>query len=335
MIAAMPRGPWVIVIAIAVGILPSPAWSTPSARLTYVRGPGAERCPDEGELRRAVAARLGYDPFFPWASATVVAEIARRPRGFHGHVKILDEHGLVRGERALDATSEDCGDTMRALALAISIAVDDLATEPVPPPPAETPAQVEAPREPPPPTQAPPPEEARAPTPPPSAARKEVSFAAWMAPIASLGVAPAATLGAHLDAELRYRRLSIGLEARADLPASASTDVGGRVRTEVVLGSLVPCVREPAPLFVCGVLAVGSFSESGVDVAAPRSKSAVYAATGVRLGVELALRGSFFFVAHADGLVTLLRHTVQLDQTDVYTLSPVAASLGLGLGTRF
>jgi hypothetical protein len=75
------------------------AWASPSAKLTYARSSGAERCPDEADLRKAVAARLGYHPFFPSASTTVVAEITRAGRGFHGHVKILDEDGVVRGER--------------------------------------------------------------------------------------------------------------------------------------------------------------------------------------------------------------------------------------------
>jgi hypothetical protein len=32
-------------------------------------------CPDEPALRKAVAARVGYDPFFPWAEQTVVVQI--------------------------------------------------------------------------------------------------------------------------------------------------------------------------------------------------------------------------------------------------------------------
>src|SRR5258706_10864334 len=35
----------------------------PRVRLEYARRAGAERCPDEDQVRRAVVARLGYDPF--------------------------------------------------------------------------------------------------------------------------------------------------------------------------------------------------------------------------------------------------------------------------------
>src|SRR6188768_3765956 len=41
----------------------SQVWAFPSARLEYTREVGAESCPDEAALRRAVADRLGYDPF--------------------------------------------------------------------------------------------------------------------------------------------------------------------------------------------------------------------------------------------------------------------------------
>jgi hypothetical protein len=330
-------------LVFAVGsAIPARAWSSPTARLTYIRNSGAERCPDEGELRKAVATRLGYDPFFPWARATVVAEVARRARGFHGHVTILDEHGLALGERSLDATSESCDDMVRALALAISIAIDDLASElapPPPPPPSGAQPSIPTPPSPKAPAEAdassPRPAVDRAPPPRPARSGERVSWAGWVAPIASFGVAPTGTLGLHLDAELRHGSFSLGLEGRVDLPSSTSAAVGGRVRTQVVLGAVVPCLREPSPLFVCGLLVAGAFSASGVDVAAPQSRSALYAAPGLRLGIELPLSQSLFFIGHADGLVALLRHTVELDQTAVFTLPPAALSMGFGAGARF
>jgi hypothetical protein len=55
----------------ALAVLSASRWAyaTPSARLVYSRGHGAESCPDEHALREAVAARVGYDPFFPRWSA--------------------------------------------------------------------------------------------------------------------------------------------------------------------------------------------------------------------------------------------------------------------------
>ena len=48
-----------------------------TAVLTYTRGAGAEACPDEPAVRRAVMDRLGYDPFRPEAAVAVTASIAR------------------------------------------------------------------------------------------------------------------------------------------------------------------------------------------------------------------------------------------------------------------
>jgi hypothetical protein len=56
------------------------ASETASARLVYVRGPGAEDCPGEQAIRAAVGARLGYDPFLAWARDTMFVEIQRRRR---------------------------------------------------------------------------------------------------------------------------------------------------------------------------------------------------------------------------------------------------------------
>jgi hypothetical protein len=70
------------VLLLAGALTASSARAAPTSRLTYVRGPGAEKCPDEAELRRAVAERLGYDPFFPAANRTIVAEITRTQGGY-------------------------------------------------------------------------------------------------------------------------------------------------------------------------------------------------------------------------------------------------------------
>jgi len=121
------------------------ARASPSAKLTYVRGLGAEKCPDEAALRKEVAARLGFDVFFPWARRTVVAEITKGPRGFRARLQILGEDGVVLGVRSIDATSDSCTDVAHALALAMSIAVDDFGLDDVPPPTPPPPSPEEPP----------------------------------------------------------------------------------------------------------------------------------------------------------------------------------------------
>jgi len=312
------------------------ASATPSAKLTYSRGPGAETCPDESELRKAVAARLGYDPFFPWANKTIEAAITRGKRGFHGEVKVLDADGLVRGARALDATSHDCSDMVRALALAISIALDDLGVEapaalvePAPAPPDTTPAA----SSPSPPSSAPSPDRPPPEAPPPE--RRVIAVSLWLGPDLSFGTAPDPALGLQIDLRLRYGLGSLDLEARADLPASGGTSAQGQVSTYLVVGSLVPCVHWPAPVFACAVVTTGGFQESGVNLAVPRTASAPYLAAGARVGIEIPLSSHYFLLAHADALGVFLRHAVQIDGMNAFSLPALAGQVGLGAGVTF
>src|SRR5688500_17870579 len=71
----------------------------PTSRLTYARGAGAEGCPEELTVRQAVAARLGYDPFFAAADKTIVARILRNREELRATVELVDDRGMVRGVR--------------------------------------------------------------------------------------------------------------------------------------------------------------------------------------------------------------------------------------------
>jgi hypothetical protein len=319
--------------AVAVGLgAARVADASPSAKLTYLRGAGAEGCPDEAALRRAVAARLGYDVFFPWARRTVVAEIARGPRGFHARLQVVGEDGLVLGTRSLDATSQSCEEVTRALALAISIAVDDFGLDDAPPtppaiepPPPSSAPTVPSPVEPPPPA----PAAIPAPTPPSTPPH----FAVALSPIVSLLVAPGPSVGLEGSFEVRVSQaFSAGVELRADLPAK---DSHGQVETHLSTVSLVPCLRAPRPLFVCVVASVGDFHESGVGVSNPQAHDAAFASVGPRVGVELPLGGRFFLRTHVEGAFVLLRHEVDLNGGPAFDLPVFAPSVGVGGGVLF
>jgi hypothetical protein len=335
-------------VAIAFGLLLSAktARAAPSAKLTYSRGPGAEICPDEGELRKAVAARLGYDPFFPWATKTIEASVTRGKKGFHGEVKVIDAAGMVRGARALDATSQDCTDIVRALALAISIALDDLgvdtpnvaSTNVLEPLPAPSPATLPGPEKPPSPSDAlakPAPDSpapVAAPSSPGSHSRLEPGL--WVAPGVSFGTAPSTAVGLQIDVRLRYALFSADAELHADLPASGG-NTADLVRTYLVVGSLVPCVHWPGPLFGCAVLSAGTFQETGINLAVPRSEGAPYLAAGARIGVEIPVFTRYFLVAHGDALGVVVRHVVQVDGHTAFSLPGLVGQLAVGGGVYF
>src|ERR1700733_6884198 len=147
-----------LVLAVVVSWAPA-AVASPSARLVYVREQGAESCPDEDAVRSAVAARLGYDPFFPTAPSTMFVEISRANRVFRAHIKLVDAANDVRGVRELKHAGPRCEDMIDMAALSMSVAIDpdSMIRGPAPPAPDARPATA-----PPPPTPAEPPPPARA-----------------------------------------------------------------------------------------------------------------------------------------------------------------------------
>ncbi|MGH7434358.1 MAG: hypothetical protein ACRENE_01645, partial [Polyangiaceae bacterium] len=107
-------------MALAFLAVASPAGAAASARLVYVRGPGAEQCPGEPAVRAAVSVRLGYDPFFAWAHDTLFAEITRTEGTFHVELKLVDDSNMLRGARQIAMAGSDCSAAIDAAGLTIS-----------------------------------------------------------------------------------------------------------------------------------------------------------------------------------------------------------------------
>ncbi len=163
------------------------------ARLVYSRSPEAASCPDEDALRRTVAARVGYDSFFPWAKRTVLATVSRRDGAFVARVDLVDEQGIRHGGHEL-RTDGACGELLDPVALAVAIAIDPklLLARPVA-------------------ADAPPPRPAFA-----FAFETSLGVAGW------LGVTPAPSFGPTLHLAWTWRRLSLGLEGFVGTPSSTT-----------------------------------------------------------------------------------------------------------------
>lgn len=100
------RGGALLVVLSALAWTPRAA-AFPSTRSVYARGPGAEQCPDQAAVRKAVASRLGYDPFFPSSDKTIVARVLREGDLLKGQVELIDEHGAQIGRREFSAEPEN------------------------------------------------------------------------------------------------------------------------------------------------------------------------------------------------------------------------------------
>lgn len=335
-----------LLAALAAALVVS-AWSraalaSPSAKLVYVREAGAAACPAEPDLRKAVATRIGYDPFFPSASKTVIAQISRAKNGYRGKVQIVGDDGNVRGSRDLSTTGDDCSELLSALALAISIALDDLddgkpvptadATTSTPAAPVESTPSTPAAA---PPSAAPPPERPATASPPSASADgRGLGFATSAGAAASLGVAPTAAIGGSMAATLRYRLVAARIGLRADLPASGDLTGGGTLTTNAVLGSASACVRGDRP-FVCAGVGIGQLSTETSGVSSAASDRALLVTTFLTAGVDLLLSAQLYVEPFAELGLVVTRHRVAVDGAEAYRLPIFTGSGGIHLGWHF
>jgi hypothetical protein len=316
---------------------PAEGQTRPSAVLVYERADAAAGCPDEAGVRNAVSGRLGYDPFTGMSDRTVVARIRRAARGLVADVELRDAAGALRGSRQLTSTKGDCRELAAAMDLAISIAIDPLvlsrpsapAPAPVLAPPAPT-AGTPAASAPPAPPAMPPP----AVVVPPGGPRDRITVRTSLGTVASLGSAPGLALGFTAQVGLRWRLASVGLEGRADLPASADIADLGRVKSSLLVATLAPCGHGRL-LLACALVSVGTLQGAGERVAQPRQESTFYAAAGARLGAELPLVRVLYLRVHLDLLATLTRTTLHLDDKPAWITPPVSGALGISVGASF
>lgn len=311
-----------------------------SARLVYDRGPGAESCAGEPALRAAVAARLGYDPFFPWAHDTVVAEVERTGDGFRARVKLVGEDAIERGAREIAVHNESCVAVTEAIALTISLIIDPSRMTGGSPAGASEGAQESADSLESPPTKRRPPEsppelEAPSASKPANGSRDPLAFEVGAqvlggnAPAPNFGVGFAATFG------VAWRSLSLDIEGRFDAPVSAQGASELKAESWIAAGQVVPCVHF-AWAFGCAVLAAGVLEASGDTVTQSRPQAAFWAAAGGRLGVQVMPVGDHLFLrAFVDVVGTFPAYTVQIDRLTVYSVPPVASDVGLGAAWRF
>lgn len=331
------RGAYAIALAAAFATS-CPAAATPTARLTLARGPGADKCPDEDFVRKTVAARLGYDPFFPWARKTVIIEIARTATGFRGTAQIVDDSGVVLGERVLETKGGDCVEPMTALGLAISIALDDLddvASSPSPPSPGSPAAASAAPSPPP----NPPPSEMPAPVSPAQISPRDPPFRLLLAAgiDGSIGLAPSPSLGGDLSLGVSGPHWMVRTDFSLDATSSGSVgqaqqgiSVAARTWGTTVLG----CGRLAVP-YLCIAATLKAFdAEAEGRVVFSQTGRAPLLGFGLRAGAEFPALTWYFVRGEVAGDVHALRPRVAVDGQDVYEVGPVSGSAELSFGVR-
>ncbi len=364
-----------VALALSFTLTATTTLAAPTARLVYSRAPGAESCANEEALRRAVAARIGYDPFFPWATKTIVASMATlAPAGFVASVNLVDESGIEHGARALH-TSGSCAELLDAAALAIALAIDPLGLARGSATPATAPAGSTAPSHGADPNATASPSLASpsvAPPATPAAAAPGPGSAAVLAPststppfvtgaraqdgerpvtsregaatrtlvqatagvVGSSGVAPLVSVGFTAGAAIRRGDVSLGVEARVDVPSSAQAQGGGRVSSWLAEVAILPC-GHLGPFFGCAVGQLGSSQVASEGVLDRRSESVVWGAVGGRLGVRLLLPDSVGLRVWSDVLCDLDPTIAHLNAMTAWQAPRIASSLGADVALTF
>jgi len=306
-----------------------------SARLVYLRSGTAETCPDQAALKKAVARRLGYDPFLFAARYTIVAEVSGNGNELRARARLLDESGIVLGSRELLGKGTDCAELLASLALAISLTLDpmapatdlgpeppeepDIAKDAAKPDPAETVATPESKREPAP--------ERRAPVKKPMQAAMSTSLRLQAGVLGSVGWVPALSPGAEFGLALRYRSWSLGLDAVAIASQTQASNDGLSARVSVAYAALSPCFWVSA-VGVCAHGTLGRYAGQGQGVEATHAGNHVHGAAGARIQALLPLGARWSLGIHADGVRILTRPQFLVAGQEVFRPAPWAANMG-------
>jgi hypothetical protein len=327
--------------------------------LEYRGGPG---CPDGQEFQAMVRARLGYDPFAPGAPDHVFVGTAAGvgAGAIEGHIEWRDSEGKWAGDQTLPVATRDCRHLVRALAAALAVQIQLLATTREPASGSAAPKGTAAPRStgPPPPASPPqpaaPPQPAMArspveriavtespaatvetrPAPPTPAAGPRSVWAVGAGTSVAFGLSSGPVLLGRLVGSLAWPHLSVELAAEASVPSTPRRPDGAGVSQQHLLGSAAGCAVL-SRWRACLLANAGEVRMTGVDIDRPTSAVAPLLEVGARVGIVQLLGHDLFVDAHADGLINVIRLTDTLDQLPVWTASRLAAAVGIDLGIAF
>jgi hypothetical protein len=304
-------------------------------RLDYAAPAG---CSDEGDLRRTVAAHMGYDPFttgpVPQAYLIRLHITPQRGGGFVAAFEVRDPAGRALWVRP-PLADPDCAKLVSALGSVSIRASFDTAPRPpaAPAPIVIEPPVAEQPPQPPP----------RAPAPAPSA-RPALRLGARAGVALGLLPAPAGAFAADIGAG--WEHFSINLEGLATLPVERVVDAGVRLRSSLLAGSIVPCGHYHYGWFTgCALVTVGALRLEGSEgnLAVVKSGTGAYLGAGLRAALEwpivqvfaLRLSGDMLVNLHPIGAQKVREAPASSTPIEVWRSAPFAGVLGAGLVLRF
>jgi hypothetical protein len=289
--------------------------------LQYVRDANAASCADEDELESKASMRLGYVPFRDQAPLVVTVHLSKSASGFRAVLASEDTLTHTRGERVLTSAASDCGELVESIALTMSVLVDPLTLTRTPrvatPAPAASSPPVVLP--------------AASAGPIAVAEPKKpllITLEAGLGALASVGAGPSPSVRVEPSLALRVSAVSIGIEGRVDSPSGSASIDGRSVRSNLLLGSLVPCLRGRL-LFGCALVSVGALDGTGEGVTLSSPRTTFYAAGGARAGAEWTPTQTLALGAYLELLATFTRTDLRLNGQVIWTTPPLSGVLGL------
>jgi hypothetical protein len=289
-------------------------------------------------VKSSVAAHLGYDPFTPDAARIVTVSLTHEGAGLKAQVDLRDSAFNVVGTRTLITTKDDCSELVSSMALAISIAVDPVLALSRPegapsvaqaalPPPDATVQLAAGGREP---AQGAEPQPHASPAPaPPLPLRLRMTLTGG----AAFGVTPGAAFLPSLGFGVGVGRFSLDLEGAA-LASSAEGGGNASVLASLILARAAPCFHW-AVAMGCGLLGVGSMSGAGVGVDEPAQAATFYSDAGARAGFEVPVSDNVSLRAAVDLLAPLVKTTLLLRGTPVWSTPSVTGAVFAGVLAHF
>jgi len=133
---------------------------------------------------------------------------------------------------------------------------------------------------------------------------------------------------------VRWRELTLAVEGRGEIGGSASAGSHGQVRAHLLGGGPVACLQRGVAL-ACAVGVFGALEGSSSGLTESRQQSTFYAAAGGRLGFEFPWSDAFAIGAHADLLAVLVRTTLTVGGTEVWSTSAISGGLSVTATASF
>lgn len=308
--------------------------STPTtARLEWIRAEGAEACIDGQSLREAVDRRWGRRVFVDDATASVLVKgkVGRARGAWWVHLKLERADGTKLGSRNLVTHAPDCSSLDDSVALALGLMLDLTEQSATSPEPSHD--------------GAPPPEK------PPITIPKETvaSRIPWhVEPMlggeAAVGLLPGLTFGGRFAVALeppRVWRIEMGGTLWQERDAESGPS-GARLSMWTLDLAICPLSigQDNLSAWACLAQRAGTVRARGVGFDRNASQKDTFLAAEARFGTTwtfappFALHAAFGLEAPLVRLAFVYRDE-QGDIGSVYRMSPVAGTLGLGIGARF